>query len=71
MAPERSFYLTRELLGLLALSRSQFKKLHAAGRLPFLEELHPRIGRPRYRRDLVDRYLAGRWGQPQAFRRRA
>ena len=38
----------------------------AAGALPFLDELNPRIGRiARYRADLIDRYLAGQWGQPQ------
>lgn len=47
---------------MLRLSRSTFYEALAAGQLPFLEELRPRIGgRPRYRADLVDRYLAGAW----------
>jgi hypothetical protein len=55
-------YTVAELLVILHLSRSSFDEARAAGRLPFLEELRPRIGRKiRYRADLVDRYLAGAW----------
>lgn len=39
--------------------------------MPFLEELLPRMGAPRYRADLVDRYLAGQWMQQAAALRRA
>ncbi len=49
---------------LLNMPRRTFFTLKQAGRLPFLEELRPRIGRrARYRADLVDRYLANQWGQ--------
>ena len=38
------------------------------GQLPFLEELQPRLGgTPRYRAELVDRYLGGQWGQSTHF----
>jgi len=61
-------YTTRQLLELLTLARSTFFEKLKAGELPFLEELKPRIGRTaRYRADLVDRYLAGQWGQPRSF----
>lgn len=49
--------------------RSSFYRLRRTGQLPFLEELKPRIGRVlRYRADLIDRYLAGQWGESRAFR---
>jgi len=65
-------YTVPELLTALQLSRSRFYVLLAQGQLPFLEELQPRIGgRRRYRAELVDRYLAGQWGQPRSFRRSA
>jgi len=55
-------YTIAQLLERLQMSRSVFYREHRAGRLPFLEELRPRIGgTPRYRADLVDRYLAGAW----------
>jgi len=55
-------YTIADLLALLQISRTSFYREHRAGRLPFLEELRPRIGAsPRYRADLVDRYLAGAW----------
>jgi len=61
-------YTVAQLLQLLTLPRRTFFTLKKAGRLPFLEELKPRIGRrARYRADLVDRYLAGQWGQPRSF----
>lgn len=64
-------YTIPDVLRLLRLTLTTFKRLKAAGQLPMLEELRPRIGRrPRYRADLVDRYLAGQWGQPSAFGRR-
>lgn len=59
-------YTVAELLDLLTMPRRTFFTLKKAGRLPFLEELRPRIGRrARYRADLVDRYLAGEWGRPR------
>lgn len=61
-------YTVAQLLDLLSLSRSTFFTLKGTHQLPFLEELRPRIGRrARYRADLVDRYLAGQWGQARTF----
>ena len=55
-------YTIPQLLDKLAMSRSAFEEARRAHRLPFLEELRPRLNRsPRYRADLVDRYLAGQW----------
>ena len=63
-------YTTPELLRKLQMSKSTFGDLRRAGKLPFLEELRPRLGRKvRYRADLVDRYLAGQWGAPRLLRR--
>jgi hypothetical protein len=57
-------YTVEDLCALLKLPPRTFRKLRAAGQLPFVEELRPRLGRrPRYRADLIDRYLAGEWGQ--------
>ena len=54
-------YLIPELLIKLQMNRRQFSRLRLAGKLPFLEELLPRLDqRPRYRADLVDAYLAGK-----------
>jgi hypothetical protein len=54
------------------MTKRTFRRLRAAGEMPFLEELQPRLGRSvRYRADLVDRYLAGQWGQSRFFRRHA
>lgn len=61
-------YTVAQLLEVLALPRRTFFTLKQTGRLPFLEELRPRLGRrARFRADLVDRYLAGQWGQPRSF----
>jgi len=55
-------YTVGKLLVLLHLSESAFYQARKDGRLPFLEELRPRLGRiVRYRADLVDRYLSGDW----------
>ena len=60
-------YLIPEILEKLQISKRTFTRQRKAGALPFLEELRPRIGRrPRYRADLVDRYLAGEWGRTAA-----
>jgi len=57
-------YTVPQLLVLLQMPRPTFLTLRRKGRLPFLEELRPRLGKhPRYRADLVDRYLAGQWGR--------
>ena len=61
-------YLVPEILPLLNMNAKTFARLRKAGKLPFLEELRPRLGRKaRYRADLIDRYLAGRWGTPITF----
>jgi excisionase family DNA binding protein len=61
-------YTIPEVLEKLQMTKSTFRRLLRAGQLPFLEELQPRLGRiVRYRADLVDRYLEGRWNQPRAF----
>jgi len=57
-------YLIPQLLEMLQMSRRRFEELRAAGKLPFLEELQPRMGRPRYRADLIDSYLVGEYRQP-------
>ena len=67
---EARCYTVPEILEKLHMPNSTFKRLKAVGRLPFLEELRPRLGRrARYRADLIDRYLEGRWQQPRAFAR--
>jgi hypothetical protein len=65
----RRCYTKREICDALgALPSSTFDDLKRRGRMPFLEELKPRIGKTaRYRADLVDQYLANRF-QP-ALRR--
>jgi len=61
-------YLLPEVLEKLQMSETTFKRLRREGQLPFLEELRPRLGRVmRFRADLVDRYLEGRWDAPRAF----
>jgi hypothetical protein len=61
-------YTVPQVLDLLQMPQRTFTTLKKTGKLPFLEELRPRIGRrARYRADLVDRYLAGEWGQPRSF----
>lgn len=68
-------YLLPDILERLQMSETTFHRLRRAGKLPFLEELRPRLGRiARFRADLVDRYLEGRWDAPRSFaaaRRRA
>jgi hypothetical protein len=60
--PDRRFYKTADLLLKLDMSYRTFKRLNKTGKLPFLEELKPRLGQEaRWRADLVDRYLAGQW----------
>lgn len=69
---EHRAYTTGQLLDLLNIPRSTFYELRRRGDLPMLDELKPRLGRSaRYRADLVDRYLAGQWHGPRAFRRMA
>lgn len=65
-------YTVPELLAKLQMPKTTFKVLLRAGKLPFLEELRPRLGRrARYRADLVDKYLRGDWNRPElSFGRR-
>jgi hypothetical protein len=50
------------VLDKLQLSRSHFYSQKRRGGLPFVEECRPRIGRmPRFRADLIDRWLSGQW----------
>lgn len=61
-------YTVPEVLEKLQMPKRTFTALKAAGKLPFLEELRPRLGRRvRYRADLIDRYLRGEWGRPLSF----
>lgn len=63
-------YTVAEVLERLQMTERTFQRLRKAGKLPFLEELRPRLGRKaRYRADLIDRYLEGRWERPLAFAR--
>jgi predicted DNA-binding transcriptional regulator AlpA len=58
----RGCYTTADVLAKLGMARRTFFHLKRTGRLPFLEELRPRVGRVvRYRADLIDQYLAGEW----------
>jgi predicted DNA-binding transcriptional regulator AlpA len=55
----------------LQMSRATFDRLRKSGRLPCVEELQPRLGgRPRFRADLVDRYLDNQFQQPRQFFKR-
>jgi hypothetical protein len=70
MTPDVRCYTVPEVLAKLQMPKTTFNSLRRAGKLPFLEELRPRLGRRvRYRADLIDRYLRGEW-QPLAFGRR-
>ncbi len=61
-------YTVEKVCADLDMNRRTFFRLRAKGELPFLEEVRPRLGRKvRFRADLVDRYVEGRWHQPRAF----
>jgi hypothetical protein len=61
-------YTAQEIQQRLKMSRASFTKLKREGKLPFLEEIKPRLGRViRYRADLVETYLRGEWQRPQRF----
>jgi excisionase family DNA binding protein len=52
-------YTTQDICRALKLSRRHFSRLLVGGRLPFLIECQPRLGRKRrYVAEPVDRYLA-------------
>lgn len=65
-APKRC-YTIAQVCDALQITRRTFSALRRAGKLCFLEELKPRIGHPRFRADLLDKYLAGQWGQSRFF----
>jgi hypothetical protein len=66
--PDLRVYTTADVLAKLQLTARTFSRLKKDQALPFLEEVKPRLGRyPRYRADLVDRYLAGQWEVPRRF----
>jgi len=55
-------YSVQQLLAKLSMPRRAFLQLKNAGRLPFLEECRPSVGRSiRYRAEPIDRYLANGW----------
>jgi hypothetical protein len=67
-------YTQPQVRALLQMSPTTFRRLLATGRLPWVEEIQPRAGRPRYLAAPLDRYLAGQWTRPQLVfgaRRRA
>jgi hypothetical protein len=61
-------YLLPQVLDKLQMPRATFFTLKRAGKLPCAQEIEPRLGRcARYRADLIDRWVAGQWGQPRSF----
>jgi len=65
-------YTVPQLVEKLQMPRASFYTLKAQGRLPFVEELRPRLGRiRRYRADLVDQYLSGGYKPPPSKPARA
>lgn len=66
MSPPRC-YTVEQVLEKIQMAERTFRTLLRAGKLPFIEELRPRLGRrARYRADLVDRWLEGQWNRPEA-----
>jgi len=60
--PDARCYTVADILAKLHMSYRTFHRLKTAGRLPFCEEIRPRLGNiSRYRADLVDRYLRNEW----------
>ena len=68
MSAHRCYTIT-QVCEILQLSRRGFYAAKAAGKLPMLEELRPRIGGPRYRADLLDRWLSNTFVGPRSFRK--
>jgi hypothetical protein len=61
-------YTVAQLLEKLDMPRRTFFTLKKAGKLTFLEELKPRLGRRlRFRADLVDRYFENLHGRPPSI----
>jgi hypothetical protein len=64
------FYLAAEVCDLLKMKASTFLNLKAQGKLPFLHEIRPRLGKhARYKAEPVDRYLRGEWTESAEVRR--
>jgi hypothetical protein len=64
-------YTVPQLLVILQMPETTFRTLRRTGRLPFLEELQPRLGKhARYRADLVDAYLDNQWGRSRLLLRK-
>jgi hypothetical protein len=65
-------YTGPQVRELLHMPPRTFARALANGTLPFLEELTPRTKPRRYRKEPIDRYLAGQWGAPRlVFGRRS
>lgn len=68
----RRCYTTEQVIAMLQIPRTSFFALKRAGKLPFLEELRPRVGKlVRYRADLIDRYFDNEWRRPRAVEKRS
>lgn len=65
-------YTITKVLERIDMPRRTFTRLRDAGRLPFLEEVQPRLGmRPRYRADLIEQYVSNQFNRgPLAVVRR-
>ena len=61
-------YTLAQILARLQMAKGTFNDLRRAGKLPFVEELLPRLGKhARYRADLFDRYMRGEWQRGRDF----
>jgi len=66
-AADRCYTLV-ELLDRLRMPKRTFNALRRAGKLPFVEELLPRLGKhARYRAEPIDRYFRGEWNRKRTF----
>jgi len=63
--PPKRCYTLQQVCEALQISRTTFYQQQRAGRLPFIEELQPRTGGPRFRADLLDRYLDNKYTGPR------
>lgn len=58
-------YTAGDVRALLNMPLRTWYRALANGDLPFLEELQPHTRPRRYRKEPIDRYLAGQWGAPR------
>jgi hypothetical protein len=64
----RECYTLDQVIEKMQMPRRTFFTLKKAGLLPWVEEIRPRAGRRiRYRKDLLDRYIAGQFRGPRAI----